>query len=169
MMRPSLLIVCIAGASPLPAGASLALQTGVTATAPADERTIRRLQQDWMDAWVRQDLATIEQILASNFTLTVSSMPGRPVTREQWIAMLPRYTAEGFEYRDMSVRMFGDVAVVSSIGRATGAKVNGADRSFPFFLTDVWEKRDGRWQVVARYSSMPEQSTASSEQLNQSR
>ena len=122
-----------------------------------------------MDAWVRQDLAAIEQILAPNYTLTISSMPARPVTREQWIAMLPRYTAEEFEYRDMRVRQFGDVAVVSSIGRAIGAKVNGADRSFPFFLTDVWEKRDGRWQVVARYSSMPEQDTASSKQLEQPR
>lgn len=130
-----------------------------------DESEIKHLQQEWMDAWVRQDLATIERILAPDYTLTVSSMPSRPITREQWIAMLPRYTANGFQYQDMTVRLFGDVAVVSSVGRAVGAQVNGKDRSFPFFLTDVWTKRDGRWQVSARYSSMPEAGSDSSKAL----
>lgn len=132
-----------------------------------EERAIKRLQQEWMDAWVQQDRAKIETILAPDYTLTVSNMPSRPITREQWIGMLPRYTAKCFEYRDMTVRTFGDVAVVSSIGRAIGAQVDGADRSFPFFLTDVWTKRDGRWQVSARYSSMPEQETESSKALQE--
>lgn len=136
-----------------------------SADSAADERAIKGLQQEWMDAWVQQDRAKIETILAPDYTLTVSSMPSRPITREQWIGMLPRYTAKGFEYRDMRVRAFGDVAVVSSIGQAIGAQVDGADRSFPFFLTDVWTKRDGRWQVSARYSSMPEQGTESSKAM----
>ena len=138
---------------------------GTGAKSGIDEREIKRLQQEWMDAWVRQDRATIERILAPDYSLTVSSMPSRPFTREQWIAMLPRYTAKGFRYHDMTVRLFGDVAVVSSIGRGIGAQVDGKDRSFPFFLTDVWTRRDGRWQVSARYSSMPEAGTDSSEAL----
>lgn len=167
-MRTSL-IFGLAASLLLPAGASSAFQTPGTAAASADEQMIRRLQQEWMDAWVRQDLVAIEQILAPDYTLTVSSMPGRPITREEWIGMLPRYTADAFEYRDMRVLLFGDVAVVSSVGRGVGAQVNGADRSFPFFLTDVWERRNGRWQVVARYSSIPEQNTTSSERLLQPR
>ncbi len=135
----------------------------------ADEQEIRRLQHEWMNAWARGDRAAIERILAPDYTLTVSSMPARPVTREQWIGMLPRYTTKGFEYRDMRVRLFGHVAIVSSIGRGIGAKVDGVDRSFPFFLTDVWVKRNGRWQVAARYSSMPESGTDSAKVLDQSR
>lgn len=169
MMRASLFVGIAGAASLLSEGTSSAFQNPTTAAPSADERTIRHLQQEWMDAWVRQDLATIQQILAPSYTLTVSSMPDRAVTREQWIAMLPSYRAEAFEYEDMRVRLLGDVAVVSSIGRAIGAKVDGADRSFPFFLTDVWEKRSGRWQVVARYSSLPERDTVSSTKLDQSR
>lgn len=133
-----------------------------------DEQEIRRLQQEWMDAWVRQDMPALERILAPEYTLTVSAMPSRPITRDEWLSMVQRYTAKRFEYRDMAVRHLGDVAVVSSIGRGIGAQVDGADRSFPFFLTDVWQKRDGRWQVVARYSSMPEQRTESSRALENS-
>lgn len=132
------------------------------ASAQADENEIRRLQQDWMDAWLGQDRAAIEQILAPDYTLTVSSMPSRAVTRDKWIELVERYTAQSFEYRDMSVRLFGDVAVVSSIGCAIGGEVDGSDRSFPFFLTDVWVRRDCRWQVAARYSSIPESGTEGS-------
>lgn len=141
----------------------------MTASAKADENEIRRLQQDWMDAWLRQDRATIEQILAPDYTLTVSSLPSQAVTRDRWIELVERFTAESFEYRDMSVRLIGDVAVVSSIGRAVGGQVDGSDRSFPFFLTDVWVKRDGRWRVAARYSSIPETGTESSKSFESSR
>jgi hypothetical protein len=33
------------------------------------------------------------------------------------------------------------------------ATVAGQDRSGAFLLTDVWVRRDGRWQVVTRHSS----------------
>lgn len=134
----------------------------------ADEKQIRFLQNQWMQAWVDQDRNTIEKILAPEYQLIVSSMPDRPVTREQWIGMLPRYTAEGFKYEKMAVRIFGDTAVVSSLLTPTNAKVDGVDRSFTFFITDLWKKRDGGWQVVGRYSSMPEESTASSRALERS-
>lgn len=148
--------------------APCAAQAQTIATAQhlfSDEQEIRRLQNEWMQAWVRQDRPKLERILAPEYALTVSSMPDRPISRSQWLGMLNRYTAESFEYDRMLVRLFGDFAVVSSIGRAIGAQVDGADRSFPFFLTDVWRKRQGRWQVVARYSSLPEGATKSSRAL----
>lgn len=130
-----------------------------------DEQQIRSLQNQWMQAWVDQDRNTIEKILAPEYQLIVSSMPDRPITREQWIGMLPRYTAEGFKYEKMAVRIFGDTAVVSSLLTPSNAKVDGVNRSFRFFITDVWNRRDDRWQVVGRYSSMPEENTASSQAL----
>jgi len=121
-----------------------------------DEAQIKALQQKWMQAWAEEDLDTIDEILAPEFELIVSSHPERPITREQWIAMLPRYKTNGFAYDRMYLRFFGEIAVVSSFGKALGARVDGIDRSFTFFLTDVWQKRGDRWQVVSRYSSIPE-------------
>ena len=118
-----------------------------------------------MQAWVDQDRGTIEKILAPEYQLIVSSMPDRPITREQWIGMLPRYTAEGFKYDKMAVKIFGDMAVVSSLLTPTNAKVDDVDCSFTFFITDVWKRSDDGWQVVGRYSSMPEDSTPSSQAL----
>jgi ketosteroid isomerase-like protein len=69
-----------------------------------------------------------------------------------------------FVYEKMSVRLLGNVAIVASI-YSQRASLNGIDRGGEFFLTDVWEKRDGRWQVVARYSSRPEKLSESSSKL----
>ncbi|MGI9076917.1 MAG: nuclear transport factor 2 family protein, partial [Gemmatimonadaceae bacterium] len=106
------------------------------------EEQIRKLQNEWMQAWVREDRATLERILAPDYKLIVSSMPDRPVSREQWLALIGRYTAEGVAYDKMVVRLFGDTAVVSSLLNVTGAKVDGLDRSGTFFITDVWQRRD---------------------------
>lgn len=159
MPRSSPFLILCAGTSLI---AAVPSQAGPANGTDSDELQIRALQQEWMDSWVRQDRASLERILAPDYSLTISAMPERPISRDQWMATISRYTAKGFEYRDMKVRLFGDVAVVSSIGRGIGANVNGVDRSFPFFLTDVWVKRDGRWQVAARYSSLPESGSDSS-------
>lgn len=144
------------------------MMQGDSATIASEERSIRLLQQQWMQAWVEQDLETLERILAPEYALIVSSMPERLVTREQWISMLSRYTAQSFYYDKMVVRVFDDVAVVSSLGTAGGAQIDGADRSMTFFLTDVWRKSGDRWRVVSRYSSMPETASASVSALTNS-
>ena len=126
-----------------------------------DEQTVRSLQQEWMQAWVDQDVETLDHILAPDYALIVSSMPERIVTREQWMSMLGRYTAQAFRYENMTIRLFGEIAIVNSLGTAEGAQVDGADRSMTFFLTDVWLKSDDVWRVISRSSSLPEGASAS--------
>ena len=121
-----------------------------------------------MDAWRLGDQATLERILAPEFALIVSARPTDRFPRSAWLhTALNGYVCESFDYRDMQVRILGDIAVVSSIGvqRATAF---GVDRSGAFFLTDVWQRLgDDTWQVVARYSSLPEPTTSSAEALQE--
>ena len=134
----------------------------------SDEQTIRDLQHEWMQAWVDQDGETLDRILAPDYALIVSSMPERIVTRKQWMSMLGRYTAQAFRYENMTVRLFGDIAIVHSLGTAEGAQVDGADRSMTFFLTDVWLKSDNLWRVISRSSSVREGPSASVVALSRS-
>lgn len=111
------------------------------------------LEHDWMDAWHRRDLARIEEILAPEFTLT-SARTDQLVDRAAWIALLEQVHNDSFAYDDFRIDVFGDAAVVRS--RLSQRAVVGADRwDATFMLTDVWVRRDGRWQVVARHSSIP--------------
>ena len=116
-------------------------------------QTLIDLQRDWMDAWRRDDRARLEEILAPEFTLT-SARTDRLVDRAEWLRLLDTTRSESFEYSDFLVQVFGDAAVVKS--RLTQvATVGGQPWNATFMVTDVWIRRDGRWQVVARHSSTP--------------
>lgn len=132
---------------------------------PAPETVRLQLEAQeraWADALVRRDSAALERLLAPEYVLIVSAAPERPVSRSTWLAQaLGPYVIRSFRFERPYVRAQGNVVVVS--GHATQeASVNGADRSGTFFLTDVWTWREGRWQVLTRYSSHPEGSSASS-------
>jgi len=118
-----------------------------------DEQALIQLQNDWMDAWRRSDNARLEEILAPEFTLT-SARTDQIVDRSEWLRMLPGVRNESFEYSGFRIDVFGDAAVVRS--RMTQVATVGDQRwDGTFVLTDVWIRRAGRWQVVARHSSMP--------------
>ncbi len=75
--------------------------------------------------------------------------------REEWLAAaMTRATNESFHYEDFVINEFGDAAVVRS-RMSQQASVDGQPWDGTFMLTDVWIRRDGRWQVVARHSSTP--------------
>ncbi|MDQ6795820.1 MAG: nuclear transport factor 2 family protein [Chloroflexota bacterium] len=118
-----------------------------------DEQALIQLQNDWMDAWRRADTGRIEEILAPEFTLT-SARTDQIVNRSEWLRMLADVRNESFAYSDFRIDVLGDAAVVRS--RMTQVATVGDQRwDGRFVLTDVWIRRAGRWQVVARHSSMP--------------
>ena len=119
----------------------------------SDEQELIDLQVAWMDAWRREDRAALEAILAPEFTLT-SARTDQIVDRADWLGMLSRVKNESFEYSDFRIDVFGDAAVVRS-RLSQVARVGDQPWDATFMLTDVWIRRDGRWQVVARHSSNP--------------
>jgi hypothetical protein len=128
--------------------------------------TIADRSNRWMQAWVNQDRATLEDSLAPDFALIVSANPTQPMPRERWLATCDVYRCSSFAYRDATVRELSDgLAVMSSIADQQ-ASLNGVDRSGSFFLTDVWRlEGDGAWRVCARYSSHPEPGGASAQAI----
>ena len=118
-----------------------------------DEQTLIDLQNAWMDAWRRLDYARLDEILAPEFTLT-SARSDRLVDRAEWLRLLDQVRNESFEYSDFLVQVFGDAAVVKS-RLSQVATVGDQPWNQTFMLTDVWVRRAGRWQVVARHSSTP--------------
>ncbi|MDQ6871038.1 MAG: nuclear transport factor 2 family protein [Gemmatimonadota bacterium] len=134
---------------------------------PGVTTIVRGLQEQWMAAWRDKDSATLERILAPEFALTISASPAQSFPRDAWLRTASSgYDCTEFSYRDMQVRDFGDIVIVSSVFRVR-ATAFGVDRSGEFFLTDVWRPgRESEWQVIARYSSVPEPSNPSSRAIN---
>ena len=56
------------------------------------------------------------------------------------------------EFLDVRVQVYGDAAVMTS-RNILQATFDGKDWSGDHALTDVWVRRNGRWQIVRRHSS----------------
>ncbi|HEY5883407.1 MAG TPA: DUF4440 domain-containing protein [Pyrinomonadaceae bacterium] len=112
------------------------------------EQEIRRLEREWFDSYISGDRAAFDRIVADDVVITYGN--GRVGNKSE--AMVEIKTAADSSYSltsdEIQVRVYGDTAVVT--GRVTekgtfnGRNVNSQSR-----YTDVWLRRNGRWQVVA--------------------
>jgi ketosteroid isomerase-like protein len=116
----------------------------------AIESEIRAAAAQWSEAIARRDVAACEHILGTEYALMAPGIGEMP--RAQWLAGLPDYVVHSYEFRDVRVHVYGESAVMRSRYTQT-ATVAGKDRSGEMLVTDVWVRRDGRWQVVARHTS----------------
>ena len=118
------------------------------------EDGLRRLSNEWMQAWQNKDRETLDALLAPEFRLT-SARTDQWVTRDEWIelAMGP-VTNTSYSFDAMEIAVFDGAAIVWSRFSQV-ASVGEEDWSQQFMLTDVWVGREGTWQVAARHASQP--------------
>jgi len=115
----------------------------------ADEQALLQIERDWAAAWLKQDAAALDAILADGY---VENEQGQTTTKAQMIAAFKAgiYKVESEEVSDIRVVVFGDHAVVNGM-TASKQTLRGKDASGKSRWTDVLEKRDGRWRAVTTY------------------
>lgn len=115
-----------------------------------DQQQLIYMEQDWNDAIKRHDGDWVASNYAP-FASDVSSRTGGLENRTQAIetAKTDKTVFDALELSGLNVRVEGDVAVVTGINRLKGKDAAGKafDRNARF--TDVFIKRDGRWQIWA--------------------
>jgi catechol 2,3-dioxygenase-like lactoylglutathione lyase family enzyme/ketosteroid isomerase-like protein len=114
---------------------------------------LARLERAWLEAVQRRDLPALERLLGEEFTLT-TGRPGAEVrTRTEYLEVTrDAYVVESFAFDELETHVHADAAVVRSRYRQRG-RMGAEDRTQSFLMTDVWFRRDGRWQAVARHLS----------------
>jgi ketosteroid isomerase-like protein len=123
-------------------------------SADDDRAALAQLQRDWMEAVQERDMDRLEEIVGEGFRFTAIHLNPDPMTREQWMAAAREgYTIVTFAYEHMDIDVFGDTGIVHS-RYSQVASYQETNLSNVFRLTDVWSRIDGRWQVVARHSSV---------------
>lgn len=131
---------------------TLSLSMGLSAQSGNVEQTLIQMERDWAQALARSDQAALDRILAADFMVTDAD--GRLLTKAQSDAQRKsgalKYTA--FTADDFKVRVFGDTAIVTGRSTVKGAQ-NGNDISGQERFTDVFVRRDGRWQAVSTHVS----------------
>ncbi len=121
------------------------------------QRELAQVEVGLLEALILRDMDTFERRLAEEFTLT-TGRPGAEVrTRSEWMRVTrEEYVLEAFSIDEIVVQAYGEMAVVRLRYRQAG-RMGDQDRTGAYRMTDVFVRRDGVWQLVARHATQVEQ------------
>jgi len=107
------------------------------------EIKLRRLNTEYVDAFLRSDVDWYQRHLADEFRCITAS--GEVLDRTAFLADAAALVEmAAFDVDDVNVEFFGDTAVVQA--RTVYEHADG--RRGQTRYTDVWIGRDGRWQAL---------------------
>jgi len=117
-----------------------------------NERAIIDLDRKRMRAMAAKDVDTLESVLADDLIYTHSS--ARLDTKRTLIqAMVSGTTVyTSVEPSDVKAQDLGDTVVLTGIAQIKVVS-NGTPNAFGVRFTDVYAKREGRWQMVTWQST----------------
>jgi hypothetical protein len=112
----------------------------------ADRKQILQLERDWTQSFVTMDVAANQRIVADDFLGTETD--GKRITKADIIAAMKTEEALASNHLnedDVTIRVYGQSAVVN--GSESWKSKDG--KTGRRIWTDVFVKRNGKWQVVA--------------------
>jgi hypothetical protein len=118
------------------------------ASGSADREQILQMERDWVQSWVTMDVAVNDRIIADDYLGTEPD--GKRVRKADLIAELKSGEAPLASNRlnedDVTIRFYGDTAIVNG---SESWKLKKDDKAGRYIWTDIFVKRNGKWQVVA--------------------
>jgi uncharacterized protein (TIGR02246 family) len=116
-----------------------------------EEQALMQMERDWGEALIKKDIAALDKILANEFQANYVDLVGN---KKQFLSALKSNT---FKYdsmvnSEMKAVVFGDRAVVNGLSTEKSSMA-GKDTSGQYRWTDVFVKREGRWQCVTGYGA----------------
>ncbi|HEV2018719.1 MAG TPA: nuclear transport factor 2 family protein [Gemmatimonadaceae bacterium] len=105
-----------------------------------------QLEDQWTTALVKRDVRTFDQLLAPNFVYTENASV---MNRGEVIkGVTGPDKVEWARNEGMKLHDFGNVQVITGVLHVKGKGTKGSfDRRYQF--TDTWQRRNGRWQIIA--------------------
>jgi ketosteroid isomerase-like protein len=121
----------------------------MTTTAVANE--LVELAHDLARAVSEHDVERLEELLADEFTLQGAA---GQLDREAFLeSAAGPYEIDEFTYEQIDPEVYGNTAVL--VSRYTQvARLDGRDLSHRMNVTDIWTRREARWQIVRRHATI---------------
>ena len=119
---------------------------GMGASSVADQ--IKKMEKDRAAAVVKADVATLEGLTSDDYILINANgqVSNKAETMNNIKTGVIKLTSN--EVSDMTVRVYGDTAVVTGKSTAKGT-IGGIALKGPVMFTRVYVKKNGKWQSVA--------------------
>ena len=134
-------------------GLLVALPQGWAQAPSASEQELMKLENDWSEAVLKKDSATLQRLYADEYLST--DQDGVTWNKSQDIANITSgaFKLASYKLEDMKAHVYGDAAVVTGRNTIKGT-FQGKDVSGQYRFTDVFVKRAGRWQCVATQGTL---------------
>jgi uncharacterized protein (TIGR02246 family) len=138
----------------------LALSTTAVSRAgdtTADEREILRLHKTFIEAWQKNDVTTLNSLIADEFQFW--SFKGERRNKADLLKLAAKSQTSGdtdtqTQVEDPVVRVYGDSAVLTCRIIDTGKHSDGKRFTGKTADTHVYVRRDGKWVLVAEHETL---------------
>ena len=133
-----LIVICLLGTGAVKA----------TESVTQAEKELAQIEDEYRAARVKADTAYLEKLYGHE--LRIIGADGSVIERDADIKVFAEGTLkpESIELTDLSIKLYGNVAVVTGRENVKG-RYQGKYSEFGLRFTDVFVYRDGRWQLVA--------------------
>lgn len=121
----------------------------MTTTAVSHE--LIELAHDLARAVSEHDVPRLDDLLAAEFTLQGAA--GQLDRAEFLEAAAGPYEIDEFAYEEIDPEIYGNTAVLVS-RYSQVARLDGRDLTHRMNVTDIWTRREARWQIVRRHATV---------------
>jgi hypothetical protein len=100
------------------------------------------------------DTLALKEIIAREYQLT-GPRASQSVPRDKWLVNCFQWSFDSATHSDITVTNWEEVAVFRSLQHFYNLKVGNSEavtKTPGSWITDLWIKRDGRWQLLTRLS-----------------
>src|SRR5688572_1836541 len=127
----------------------------VNAQDKADQ--LRSIERTRLRSLVDADVATARRLHADNFELI--NPVGGTLTKEQYLKDVASRELDYLEWEpgEIRVRLYGSAAVIRYQANLRVSVKGSAGRAVTFLHTDLYENRNGQWQIVWAHATQIQQ------------
>lgn len=124
-----------------------------------NEQEVRDAFSQFSDAFVKADTVVLRSLLADDYVHT--NVNGGVLDKTRWLAFAKtrhedlksgKVKIDTYRNDDLRIRVYGNTAVVTGLNTTNGFR-DGKEWKMNLRFTNVWVKREGRWQRVAFHDS----------------
>jgi ketosteroid isomerase-like protein len=126
-----------------------------SASPPNGESEVRRLNNEEVEAFLKNDRAAMARLWSDDFVVT--NPLNRFVTKQQVLGMVDSgfLVITKYDRRIEYVHQYGDVFIVAGAETVVwGGKMPNAGKTEHLRFTGIWAKQPGGWQQIARHANV---------------
>ena len=118
---------------------------------PDAKKAVAAAEKSWVDAVMKGDRAKLDKLLGDDLSYTHSSL--KTQTKKEFLddATGGGTTYKSIQFSDAKMRQFGNTVIVTEMADIDTVQTGASH----LYITEVWAKQGGGWQLVSRQATKP--------------